>query len=95
MPIKLSWLVPDKILLSRWSGEITVQDMQILVDELGIILDTAPRLVHSIIDLSEVQRIHDEAAYYYFRSRIPRHPRRGRVALVQCAVSGYRAGRRV
>jgi hypothetical protein len=82
MPIELSWLLPDAILLSQWSGDITEPDMCVLVDELGIILDNAPRLVHTIIDLSEAGHVHDDAVYYYFRSPIPRHPHRGRVALV-------------
>jgi hypothetical protein len=88
MPIELSWLLPDTILLSRWSGEITEHDMQVLVEELGIILDTAPRLIHTLIELSEARHIQSEAAYYYFRSRIPTHPHRGRVALVQAPFQG-------
>jgi hypothetical protein len=71
MPIELIWLLPDAILLSRWSGDITEHDACVLVDELGIILD-----------LSEAGYIHDDAIYYYFGSRIPRHPLRGRVALI-------------
>jgi hypothetical protein len=88
MPIELVWLIPDTILLSRWSGHITKRDVLFLVDELGIILDAAPRIVHSIVDLSDAGRIGDEAAYAYFRSRIPTHPRRGRVALVRAAFQG-------
>ena len=82
MPIELSWLLPDMILLSYWSGDITEPDIRVLVDELGIIFDDAPRPVHTIIDLSEAGHIQDDAIYYYFRSRIPTHPRRGRVALI-------------
>jgi hypothetical protein len=88
MPIALSWMLPDTILLSRWSGEITEQDMRVLVEELGIILDTAPRLIHTLVDLSETRHIQDEAAYYYFGSRIPSHPRRGRIALVRAPFQG-------
>lgn len=88
MMIELSWLLPDRILLSRWSGEITEQDMRDLVEELGIILDMAPRLIHTLIDLSETRHIQDEAAYYYFRSRITTHPHRGRIALVQAPFQG-------
>ncbi|RPI92224.1 MAG: STAS/SEC14 domain-containing protein [Chloroflexi bacterium] len=88
MPIELSWLLPDRILLSLWSGHITVQDVHILVEELGIILDAAPYTVHSVIDLSDARQLDDEAAYYYFSSRIPRHPRRGRVALVRAPFHG-------
>jgi hypothetical protein len=88
MPIELTWLLPDTILLSRWSGEITEQNMRVLVEELGIILDAAPRLIHTLIDLSETRHIQNEAAYYYFRSRIPSHPRRGRIALVRAPFQG-------
>jgi hypothetical protein len=82
MPIELSWLVPDAILLSQWSGDITPPDVGVLVDELGIILDNAPRLIHTVIDLSDARHINDDAVYTYFRSPIPHHPRRGRIALV-------------
>jgi hypothetical protein len=34
------------------------------------------------IDLSDCRHINDDAVYHYFRSPIPRHPRRGRIALV-------------
>jgi hypothetical protein len=88
MPIELSWLLPDKILLSLWSGDITVQDVHVLVEELGIILDAAPHTIHSVIDLANARHVDDEAAYYYFSSRIPRHPRRGRVALVRASFQG-------
>jgi hypothetical protein len=88
MPIEITWMIPDKILMSIWRGEITQDDMRILVEELGIILDTASDVVHTIIDLSDVSRIHDEAAYYYFGSRIPRHPNRGRIALVRAPLQG-------
>jgi hypothetical protein len=88
MPIELIWLLPDAILLSRWSGDITEHDATVLVDELGIILDNAPRVVHTILDLSEARHVDDDAIYYYFGSRIPRHPHRGRVALIRASFHG-------
>jgi hypothetical protein len=82
MPIELTWFIPDRILLSRWIGHVNEEDMLVLVDEIGIILDTAQRPIHTIIDMSEVADISPNAAYSYIQSRIPTHPRRGRVCLV-------------
>jgi hypothetical protein len=82
MPIELTWLVPDLIILSRWIGHIKEDDMLVLVDELGLILDSAARPIHSVIDMSDVIDISPNAAYSYIQSRIPTHPRRGRIGLV-------------
>jgi hypothetical protein len=82
MPIELTWMVPDKILLSRWIGTITNDDMAILMDELRIVLDNASGLVHTVIDLSEATSISPDVVYLYIQSQIPSHPRRGRIGLV-------------
>ena len=82
MPIEFTWIVPDKILLSRWWDHVSEDDMRVLVEELGLILDSAEQLIHTVADMSDIKSMDDDAVYYYFRSRIPTHPRRGRVAMV-------------
>jgi hypothetical protein len=82
MPIELIWLVPDKILLSRWIGTITNDDITILMDELRVVLDNADRLVHTIIDLSESTAISPDVIYLYVQSQIPSHVNRGRIGLI-------------
>ena len=82
MPIELSWLIPDKILLSHWSGMVSVADLRVLIEELSIILDEAPGLIHTVIDLSEVRAISDEVVQLYATSSPARHPRRGRIGVV-------------
>jgi hypothetical protein len=83
MPIELTWLIPDKILLSRWTDDITVEDMCVLVEELRIVLDAAAFPIHTVIDLSEVHHIPTETAYVYLQSQIPAHPHRGRIGMVR------------
>jgi hypothetical protein len=83
VPIELSWLIPDKILLSRWTDDITVEDMCVLVEELRIVLDAAAFPIHTVIDLSEVRHISTETAYVYLQSQIPTHPHRGRIGMVK------------
>jgi len=82
MPIELVWLIPDSILLSHWSGTVSVDDVCVLIEELSIILDEAPGLVHTVIDLSEVTTITDEVVRLYGSSRPANHPRRGRIGIV-------------
>lgn len=88
MPIELTWLVPDMVILSRWIADVTEDDMLVLVDELGLILDTATRPIHTVIDMSDVMDISPNAGYGYLQSRIPTHPNRGRVGLVSPSFQG-------
>ncbi|WP_119068028.1 hypothetical protein [Aggregatilinea lenta] len=81
MPIELMWLIPDQILLSRWTDDVGPADMQVLVEELGIILDAADRAVHSLLDLTEVRTIQPAVLPTYLQSPIPTHPHRGRLAI--------------
>lgn len=82
MPIELTWLIPNKILLSRWIGAVGATDGHALVDELLTILDAASRPVHTIIDLSENTALDPEVALVYSQSAVPAHPRRGRIGVV-------------
>jgi len=88
MPIELTWLIPDKILLSRWIGDVSEEDMHVLVDEIGVVLDTATSLIHTVIDLSEVRHVSIGVAQVYLQSRIPTHPHRGRIGMVRSNVEG-------
>jgi len=83
MPIELSWLIPDKILLCLWTGEISAEDGRVLVEELGIALDVAAVPVHTVIDLSEARHISAEVAQLYVHSRLPAHPCRGQIGIVR------------
>jgi hypothetical protein len=88
VPIELSWLIPDKILLSRWTGDISGEDMRVLVEELGIVLDGAAFPIHTVIDLSEARHVSTEAVYVYLQSSIPRHVHRGRIGMVKSNMEG-------
>lgn len=81
MPIELTWMIPDQILFSRWSEDVSPGDMHVLVEELGIILDAADRTIRTLIDLTDVRTIHSDVLPIYLQSSIPRHPRRGWIAL--------------
>ena len=83
MPIELIWLIPNKILLSRWTGRVEVDDMRVLIEELLIIFDEAPTVIHTVLDMSNVEYISSDAFYLYLQSPAARHARRGRIGLVQ------------
>lgn len=88
MAIELTWLIPDKILLSRWSGDVGDEDIRVLVGELRIILDAALAPIHTVIDMSEVKHIASNVFYLYVQSDIPLHSRRGRIGMVRPTVEG-------
>ncbi len=79
MPIEITWLVPDKIVLERWFGTIDDNHTRIMIEEMSLILDTAQAPVHTLLDLSEVGHISPSLIYLYLQSSIPRHPNRGRI----------------
>jgi hypothetical protein len=90
MPIELTWLVPDKIMLERWSGAIDDYHAGVMIEEMSLILDTAHAPVHTLLDLSEVGHISPSLIYLYLRSSLPRHPNRGRMcgfnSTVECEI---------
>ncbi|HEX3054336.1 MAG TPA: hypothetical protein VHP83_27010 [Aggregatilineaceae bacterium] len=87
MPIELTWMLPDKILLARWYGMVRAEDASIFLEELSLILDEAPRLLHIVLEASELIDVTMDAVYLYLGSNINFHPRRGRIAAVG---GGYR-----
>jgi hypothetical protein len=90
MPIEFIWLIPEKILLSRWSGDITPDDIRVLVDELSVTFQVAQNVVHTIIDLNDFYHTTPEAMAVYSDSEIPAHPYRGRVAVVGASEISHR-----
>ncbi|MBI5957726.1 MAG: STAS/SEC14 domain-containing protein [Chloroflexi bacterium] len=80
MPVEMIWLVPDKILLSRWIGNITAADINIVLDEIRLILENADDYIHSLIDLADLGTIDPDAIYLYAQSALATHPHRGRIA---------------
>lgn len=95
MSIELSWLIPDKILLSRWSGHVSTDDMRLLIEELSIILSGSGTPIHTLIDLSDVHSISPDVVAVYAGSQVPLHPRRGRIAIAGSAPGLVELGRRL
>jgi len=82
MPVELTWMQPDKILLTRWISAVGDDDVRVLFEELRIILDHAETPVHLIIDLSDVTELSPDTPYIFLQSAIPAHSQRGRIGLV-------------
>lgn len=82
MPIELRWLLPEKILLSRWTGEVSEDDVRVLIEELNIIFGAANGLIHTVIELVEVSHISTDGIYQYIQSDVSQHPKRGRICVV-------------
>jgi hypothetical protein len=88
MPIEITWMIPQKILLACGAEPITEDDMHVFIEEFSIILDAADRLTHTVLDLSHVKTIDDAIAYVFYGSRVPEHPRRGRIGMVNANFQG-------
>ena len=82
MPIELTWLLPDKILLSRWTGEVSEDDMRVVIEETRIILEAANGLIHTVVELVDVNHISTDGVYLFIESNIPKHPNHGRICVV-------------
>lgn len=83
MPIEFAWLIPRRILLLSWSGTITSDDLQILVDELPVVYGHANGLVHAVIDLYGVDHVDADIAQVFIGHVAFDDPRRGQVALIR------------
>ncbi len=95
MPIELSWLIPNKILLSRWSGDVSADDMRLLVEELGIILPDSSAPIHTLIDLSDAHSVAPDVVAVYAGSPVALHPNRGRIAIAGEVPGMVELGRRL
>ena len=82
MPIEIRWLKPNHILISRWYGRVTRQDMIVLIEELQRILQNAPRPIHTLLDMSGTESYEEGVVELYIESPVPKHPHRGVLALV-------------
>ncbi len=82
MPIEIRWLVPNHILISRWYEVVTRHDMFILIEELERILQSAPRPIHTLLDMTEAEGYEEGVVELYIQSPVPKHPNRGHLALV-------------
>ena len=87
MPIEIRWLKPNHILISQWHGHVTCQDMVVLIEELQRILQSAPRPIHTLLDMSEAEGYEKGIVELYFDSPVPRHPNRGTLAVVNAPPS--------
>ncbi|NDJ76009.1 MAG: STAS/SEC14 domain-containing protein [Chloroflexi bacterium] len=82
MPVEVRWLVPNKIIDSRWSGDITAEDAEYLVQKLLNVFDAATTPIHSIVDIGESGHISPDFIRIYLESPAANHTRRGRIAIV-------------
>ncbi|MEZ4670937.1 MAG: hypothetical protein R3E39_23790 [Anaerolineae bacterium] len=54
MPYSVEWLVEQRILVSRYYGEITLEDARGQITQANALLRTGIPLVHSIVDMTGV-----------------------------------------
>ena len=56
MPYQTGWYVENRIILTRYTGFIQVEDIRGQIDETRRLIDQGTPLVHSIIDLSQIDK---------------------------------------
>jgi hypothetical protein len=54
MPVEVSWLIPQRIVYERFSGEVTVEDIRHNSDLVAPMMAEGVPLIHTIIDVSEI-----------------------------------------
>lgn len=57
MPYHVEWLVEKRVLLSRYLGEVTIEDARGQVREGNALLSQGIPLTHSIIDMTQVDKL--------------------------------------
>ncbi len=56
MPYQTGWYVENRIILTRYTGIIRVEDIRGQIDETHALIEQGIPLVHSIIDLSQIEK---------------------------------------
>ena len=56
MPYQTGWYVESRIILTRYTGIIRVEDIRGQIDETRTLIEEGIPLVHSIIDLSQIEK---------------------------------------
>ncbi|MBA3870669.1 MAG: hypothetical protein H0X30_16135 [Anaerolineae bacterium] len=56
MPYKTGWYVEKRIILTSYTGIINVEDIHGQIDETHALIEQGIPLVHSIIDLSQIEK---------------------------------------
>ena len=56
MPYKTGWYVEKRIILTSYTGIINVEDIRGQIDETHALIEQGTPLIHSIIDLSQIEK---------------------------------------
>lgn len=54
MPVELSWLIPKRVLLERFYGDVTIADIQGIASTLPPFMEEGVPLIHTILDATDV-----------------------------------------
>ena len=56
MPYQTTWYVDKRIILTSYTGVIRVEDIRGQIDETHAMIEVGTPLIHSIIDLSQIEK---------------------------------------
>jgi len=56
MPYQTGWYVEKRIIVTRYTGIIHVEDIRGQIDETHTLIEQGTPLIHSIIDLSQIEK---------------------------------------
>jgi hypothetical protein len=56
MPYQTRWYVEKRIILTSYTGIIGVEDIRGQIDETHVLIEEGTPLIHSIIDLSQIEK---------------------------------------
>jgi hypothetical protein len=56
MPYQTEWYVDKRVILTRYTGIIQIEDIQGQIEETRVMIEEGTPLIHSIIDLSQIEK---------------------------------------
>jgi hypothetical protein len=56
MPYQTGWSVENRLIVTRYTGIITVEDIRGQIDETHALMEQGTPMIHSIIDLSNIEK---------------------------------------
>jgi len=68
MPYQTQWYVEKRIILTSYTGIIGVEDIRGQIDETHVLIEEGTPLIHSIIDLSQIEKWPPLSVVNEFRS---------------------------
>lgn len=56
MPITISWYIPQRVYLNRFTGELTSEDLAAYCEKIAADMDASDKVVHHVLDITALEK---------------------------------------